>query len=83
MTMKISCTVYHIYEKATDTTGPQLCICVDLSFGQLLKLFFAKLFMPYAFLWHEYSPEEVTALSEDIKHWLLVKGLRGYKRRAK
>lgn len=83
MTTRISCKVTTEYLKAHDDVGPRICVIVQPTLWELIKGFWAWLTGQTWCFYHEFTDSELTKQAEDLRHWYLVKSLRGYKHRAK
>lgn len=83
MTTKISCKVETLYMKGESGTDPKVCAVLIPSVWDLLRMLWYKVIGNTTIFYYEFSEAELQRVHDTIKHWYLVKHLRGYKRRAK
>jgi hypothetical protein len=83
MTTKISCQVSNEYVRANDSTGPNIRAVVHLSLRDVIQLLMWWIVGKTLIVTYEYTDDELMHFAQDLRHWYLVKSLRGYKRHAK
>lgn len=83
MTTRISCKIESHYLKDHDGQGPTVCAVMSPSVWDLLRMLLQKLLGGATVFYYPMPTHEVEEFYNTIKHWYIVKHLRGYKHHAK